>query len=796
MAEYSKQRKNSALQELKRLQEEDRAAGIHYEEPELRHFDAQSVFEANKKQEPQRKSAFHIAKRSQKAQRVKVHSQMFENEKFEVEDLSINPEHKKTRTKLKRSQAKHLFEEKSEAEEIQEPAIEPIVEVKPEKDVVSEPTQTEAVVEEQGETVEVPFAEEQAVQNEAVEQTEPVVEETEEPVLEEVEPEQEPEEAGFEEVEPVVEEAKEPVLEEVEPEQEPEEAAFEEVELDVQEAEEPASEEVEFEQEPEQVAVEQVEPTTQEAVETDATNDVQIPEDEEEDIPVEEVPVVTMEEDNTDVDSIPVEVVDEEEAAPTIVEPSIEVDQDITPAEPEPLETLEVEEASPELVEPMSSLDEEFNQVQAEEPVEEVASEPEVEEPRELTDEEKLAAFKARQVEEMKRSLASSAQDDKEIQSQQVDEVDDLVRPYEAMPFANENTEAEDVELQNPKSVQEAFDDVKKNSEELRSSLSKRDIAEEDQNPQGEPEEEPDEVIELSEDDLDDDIVLTNDDFLPAQGEVAHGEENLDEDDIPVEFYDEEAQTEAQSEVSKEVEASEDQEEVEEEIETSDLYEEKKHFMFSEYVLEEDYLEEQSQMGYHYVKRDGKRFFFRKGDPKDYYYQVNYYKEEPSADVKAQWKADGWKLLSISNSKNKKDAGWYILRNEEKTGEYRKKIANEEEKFAFFKKYRNSCRSTLFLIFVCMVVCAICTAIQVYSSGQIYSIGILIGIAVCVVLFFIALIAFISYYRLLRGATKQANLLNARIRLKERKQSAADLQQLKSDAELDSEWEKVEREEA
>lgn len=794
MAEYSKQRKNSALQELKRLQEEDRAAGIHYEEPELRHFDAQSVFEANKKQEPQRKSAFHIAKRSQKAQRVKVHSQMFENEKFEVEDLSINPEHKKTRTKLKRSQAKHLFEEKSEAEEIQEPAIEPVVEVKPEKDVVSEPTQTEAVVEEQGETVEVPVAEEQTVQNEAVEQTEPVVEETEEPVFEEVQ--QEPEEAAFEEVEPVVEEAKEPVLEEVEPEQESEEAAFEEVELDVQEAEEPASEEVESEHEPEQVAVEQVEPTTQEAVETDATSDVQIPEDEEEDIPVEEVPVVTMEEDNTDVDSIPVEVVDEEEAAPTIVEPSIEVDQDITPAEPEPLETLEVEEASPELVEPMSSLDEEFNQVQAEEPVEEVASEPEVEEPRELTDEEKLAAFKARQVEEMKRSLASSAQDDKEIQSQQVDEVDDLVRPYEAMPFANENTEAEDVELQNPKSVQEAFDDVKKNSEELRSSLSKRDIAEEDQNPQGEPEEEPDEVIELSEDDLDDDIVLTNDDFLPAQGEVAHGEENLDEDDIPVEFYDEEAQTEAQSEVSKEVKASEDQEEVEEEIETSDLYEEKKHFMFSEYVLEEDYLEEQSQMGYHYVKRDGKRFFFKKGDPKDYYYQVNYYKEEPSADVKAQWKADGWKLLSISNSKNKKDAGWYILRNEEKTGEYRKKIANEEEKFAFFKKYRNSCRSTLFLIFVCMVVCAICTAIQVYSSGQIYSIGILIGIAVCVVLFFIALIAFISYYRLLRGATKQANLLNARIRLKERKQSAADLQQLKSDAELDSEWEKVEREEA
>lgn len=96
MAEESRMRKNSALQELKRLQQEDRAAGIHYDEPELRHFDAQSVFDTNKKQEkPVRKNAFHLAKRTQKAQHVEVYKQALENEKFQVEDLSIQPKKRK-----------------------------------------------------------------------------------------------------------------------------------------------------------------------------------------------------------------------------------------------------------------------------------------------------------------------------------------------------------------------------------------------------------------------------------------------------------------------------------------------------------------------------------------------------------------------------------------------------------------------------------------------------------------------------------------------------------------------------
>ena len=46
---------------------------------------------------------------------------------------------------------------------------------------------------------------------------------------------------------------------------------------------------------------------------------------------------------------------------------------------------------------------------------------------------------------------------------------------------------------------------------------------------------------------------------------------------------------------------------------------------------------------------------------------------------------------------------------------------------------------------------------------------------------------------MLRGATKQANLLNARLRLRKR-EDAIDEDKQESDEQLDSEWEKVEEE--
>ncbi|MDX8417146.1 DUF2812 domain-containing protein [Absicoccus intestinalis] len=319
-------------------------------------------------------------------------------------------------------------------------------------------------------------------------------------------------------------------------------------------------------------------------------------------------------------------------------------------------------------------------------------------------------------------------------------------------------------------------------------------------------------VMNLDEDD-DIDIVDVEDTDDATKGEVE------DEMDIPVMDMDEkEDQPEPSEKISEDIQDRKapeevepiqtsvpvepededievidlDEDEEEEDLETEDipegdLYEEKKRFLLSEYAKEEDYLEQQSQRGYHYVRRDGKRFVFVKGDPKDYYYLLNYYQQEPSAQTKAQWKRDGWKLLSVSPSKDKKVAGWFVLRNEEQPGEYRKTIDNEEEKYEFFRKYRNSVRSTLFFIFICMACCVVTGVLQVMAQGFLF------GIACCVILFIVALIAFITYSRMLRGATKQANLLNARLRLRKREETLDDNEE-ESDEQLDSEWEKVEEE--
>lgn len=672
MAEESRMRKNSALQELKRLQQEDRAAGIHYDEPELRHFDAQSVFDTNKKQEkPVRKNAFHLAKRTQKAQHVEVYKQALENEKFQVEDLSIQPKKKKRKT-LKRSQAKLL--DQQESNEV--PTVEETKEeLTPENDVL---TKTDDIQELDQTSVESTAIVETENQSSNIESGEAEIEMIEPIQLGQEDLEQAPDfepvdieqDSSFENNETVELEA--PIIEPVEPEQ--------------------------------------------------------------------------------------------------IVQPGLDQEEDID---------IQVQDLTEDRVEEIPEVEEEIS----EEELEQL----------------QLEAFKARQVEELKKSLASAALEEKEnskIEAQQVDEVEDIVRPIEALSFeGNSEEEKEEVkEDLEPKSVKETFEEMKRNSEELSSSLKKKDIAEEeekleDEDPMLHPQDAPDEVIEFEEDELDE-LQTQTESVGPSEGD-ANEEEAFDEDDIRVEFFDEEAKVEEQSKVSKKNET----EEVEEEIPLSDLYEEKKHFLLSEYTMEEDYLEEQSQMGYHFVKSAGKKFYFRKGDPCDYYYVINYYEQEPDQQTKLKWKQEGWKLLSVSESKKKKDAGWFILRNEEKAGEYRKKIDNEEEKFAFFKKYRSSCRSTLFMIFVCMVACAVCFGTQVWSqTWKGANLYLLIALPLSLILFLVCFGVFISYSRMLRGANKQANLLKARLRLKERKMAEADRSKTETDEELDNEWEKFERE--
>ncbi|WP_270512008.1 DUF2812 domain-containing protein [Holdemanella biformis] len=229
-------------------------------------------------------------------------------------------------------------------------------------------------------------------------------------------------------------------------------------------------------------------------------------------------------------------------------------------------------------------------------------------------------------------------------------------------------------------------------------------------------------------------------------------------------------------------------EEAEEEDEN--LYEERKSFLYAEYPKIEEYLQRKSNEGYHFVRHEGKKYYFRKGRPKTYYYSMNYFVDEPDADQWREWEADGWKLVSKSDGKKKSDAGWFTFRNEEEDGEYRKEIDNDSEKFRFFKKYSSSCRSTMFLVFICMACCVVTGLLQVYFQGY------LAGIALCAGLFLISFIVFCMYGRMLRKSKKRARELKSKLRVREiraNERSKDFYDTSESEEELDTDWNTLEQ---
>ena len=228
----------------------------------------------------------------------------------------------------------------------------------------------------------------------------------------------------------------------------------------------------------------------------------------------------------------------------------------------------------------------------------------------------------------------------------------------------------------------------------------------------------------------------------------------------------------------------------EEDTEDDNLYEERKKFLYAEYPKIEQYLQDKSSEGYHFVRQEGKKYFFRKGQPKTYYYSMNYFVDEPDADQWREWESDGWKLVSKSDGKKKSDAGWFTFRNEEEDGEYRKEIDNDSEKFRFFKKYSSSCRSTMFLVFICMACCVVTGLLQVYFQGY------LAGIALCAGLFLISFIVFCMYGRMLRKSKKRARELKSKLRIRESRaieESKDFYDTSESEEELDTDWNTLEQ---
>jgi hypothetical protein len=222
-----------------------------------------------------------------------------------------------------------------------------------------------------------------------------------------------------------------------------------------------------------------------------------------------------------------------------------------------------------------------------------------------------------------------------------------------------------------------------------------------------------------------------------------------------------------------------------------DEYEDRKSFLLSDWKKTEDYLAAQSRQGYHYTRHEGKKFYFVKGQPKNYYYRLLYFSSEPDQSQWDHWRDEGWVRMFNAPSRHKREAGWYVVRNEKPEGELFKEINNEEEKLRYFRKFTSSCRSTMFLLFVVMAASAISFILQLAFKGY------LVFMAFSAALFLISLWMFLVYARMMAKSKKQAQLLSARIRLAENDPVYQAVRYPnRSDEQLESDWNTLDKQDS
>ncbi len=225
-------------------------------------------------------------------------------------------------------------------------------------------------------------------------------------------------------------------------------------------------------------------------------------------------------------------------------------------------------------------------------------------------------------------------------------------------------------------------------------------------------------------------------------------------------------------------------------LSNEDIYEDTKRFSLDSYDKEAAYLEKQSKKGYHFVHKSGKRYYFQSGEPADYIYQVNYYSQMPTEDDVADWDDKGWVYIDRYASRNKDEAGWFILRHRDEPNKASFELFNDDQRMGYIRQYVASIRSSVFLIFICMACCVVSTFLQYRFQGP------MIGVVISAVLLVVALIAYISYYRVLRRARKLLAVLKNRVRVHENQVKLQDQSdQFESTTQLAFDWEQLNSEE-
>ncbi|MEI3148059.1 MAG: DUF2812 domain-containing protein [Merdibacter sp.] len=92
-----------------------------------------------------------------------------------------------------------------------------------------------------------------------------------------------------------------------------------------------------------------------------------------------------------------------------------------------------------------------------------------------------------------------------------------------------------------------------------------------------------------------------------------------------------------------------------------------KLFYISDYEKEAEYLRSMSLRGYHFVKNDGFSFDFVKGEPRNYFYLLDFYPVEPDEAEKRRWEAAGWEDIFIRKVNAR--GSWHFFRYEMKEGD-------------------------------------------------------------------------------------------------------------------------------
>ena len=162
-----------------------------------------------------------------------------------------------------------------------------------------------------------------------------------------------------------------------------------------------------------------------------------------------------------------------------------------------------------------------------------------------------------------------------------------------------------------------------------------------------------------------------------------------------------------------------------------------KLFYISDYEKEASYLRDMSLKGYHFVRNDGFSFDFVKGEPKNYFYLLDYYKVDPSAEDLEKWQEQGWE--DIFHAPVNYEGSWHFFRREIQEGDMLEYDENNDSRLELFERLTKNWQGILSIVALCTVFSIVAISMQIALHGFPWM------IAICVVLTMLCLSVFLIY---------------------------------------------------